>query len=56
MNGVQAEIRTGYLLKLSHLFNFVPLVIIAILQQYRSERHVITATYISQRRTAEVTH
>ena len=32
MNGVQAEIRTGYLLKLSRLFNRVPFVIIAILQ------------------------
>jgi len=43
MNGVQAEIRTGYLLKLSHLLNFVSFVIISILQLCRSERPAITA-------------
>jgi len=32
MTGVQTEIRTGYLLKLSHLFDFVLFVIITILQ------------------------
>jgi len=57
MNSVQAEIRTGYLLKLSHLFNFVSFVIIVLLQHvmFRTSHNYCYTHFVAKSRRSEPT-